>query len=72
MEDLIKALTIFMKYVQKDEYAYSYPTSCDHDELRVYVPPSRISDIDLKELGELGFSPDYNWNCFVSYKYGSC
>lgn len=72
MEDLIKAFTIFMKYVQKDEYVYSYPTSCDHDELRVHVPPSRISDIDLKELGELGFSPDYNWNCFVSYKYGSC
>jgi hypothetical protein len=72
MEDLIKALTIFLKYVQKDEYVYSYPTSCDHDEFRVHVPPSRISDIDLKELDELGFFPDYNWNCFVSYKYGSC
>lgn len=71
MEDLIKAFTIFIKYVQKDEYVYKYPTSCEHDEFKVHVPPSRISESDLKELDELGFTPDYNWNSFISYKYGN-
>lgn len=33
MEDLIKALTIMMKYM--DGYNLNYPTHCEHDELMV-------------------------------------
>ena len=71
MEDLIKALTIFSKYT-KNSYWDEYPTSCDHDILRVHVSPDFVSEYDRLTLGSLGFSPDFELDCFVSYKYGSC
>lgn len=71
MEDLIKALTIFSKYT-KNSYWDEYPTSCDHDVLRVHVSPEFVSEYDRQTLGSLGFSPDFGLDCFVSYKYGSC
>lgn len=71
MEDLIKALTIFSKYT-KNSYWDEYPTSCDHDVLRVHVSPDFVSEYDRLTLGSLGFSPDFELDCFVSYKYGSC
>ena len=71
MEDLIKALTIFSKYT-KNSYHNEYPTSCDHDVLRVHVSPEFVSEYDRQTLGSLGFSPDFEIDCFVSYKYGSC
>lgn len=71
MEDLIKALTIFSNYT-KNSYHNVYPTSCDHDILRVHVSPKFVSEYDMQTLGSLGFAPDFELDCFVSYKYGSC
>lgn len=51
MEDLIKALLIFLKYGNKQ-----YPTSCEHDILYVDIDPSVVPDEDKKTLDELGFS----------------
>lgn len=65
MEDLIKALTIFLKY--GNPYA---PTNCSHDELWVDVDPEIVSAEDIKELEELGFIPDDEG--FISYRFGSC
>lgn len=66
MEDLIKALHIFLKYGNKN-----YPTFCEHDILYVDVDPSVVSDEDKKVLDELGFFVDDENDCFASFKYGS-
>lgn len=66
MEDLIKALQIFLKYGNKN-----YPTYCEHDILYVDVDPSVVSDEDKKVLDELGFFVDDENDCFASFKYGS-
>lgn len=66
MEDLIKALQIFLKYGNKN-----YPTSCGHYILYVDVDPSVVSDEDKKVLDELGFFVDDENDCFASFKYGS-
>jgi DNA-binding protein YbaB len=66
MEDLIKALQIFLKYGNK-----KYPTSCEHDILYVGIDPSIVSDEDKKTLDELGFFVDDENDCFASFKYGS-
>lgn len=69
MEDLIKALQIFLKYENK-----SYPTNCSHDYLYVDLEPSLVSDEDIKELDKLGFFIDseVDGEGFGSFKYGSC
>lgn len=66
MEDLIKALLIFLKYGNKQ-----YPTSCEHDILYVDIDPSVVSDEDKKTLDEFGFFVDDENDCFASFKYGS-
>jgi hypothetical protein len=67
MEELIKALQIFLKYGNPD-----YPTHCEHDELFIDIDPELVSEEDKKVLDELGFFPnDYN-GYFSSYKFGSC
>lgn len=66
MEDLIKALQIFLKYGNP-----AYPTGCEHDELRVYINPNEVSEEDKLSLEELGFSVDEDIGCFLSFKYGS-
>lgn len=66
MEDLIKALQIFLKY--DNSYA---PTGCEHDILRVYVDPEEVSDEDKDKLEELGFDPEEELNCFMSFRFGS-
>ena len=66
MEDLIKALQIFLKYGNKN-----YPTFCEHDILYVDVDPSVVSDEDKKVLDKLGFFVDDENDCFASFKYGS-
>lgn len=72
MEDLIESLKILSTYLSKDEYTYSYPTNCEHDELRVCVEHYRISQEDLARLKELGFVPDAeNTGYMVSYRFGS-
>ena len=74
MNDLIEALQIFNKYLQKDptNYHNQFPTGCDYDVLWVYVEPDAVSDEDKKRLAELGFTPDYDLYNFMSTKYGSC
>lgn len=65
MEDLIKALQIFLKY--GNPYA---PTHCEHDVLHVAIDPDKVSDEDKAELDKLGFHPsEYG---FDSFRFGSC
>lgn len=67
MEDLIKALQIFLKYGNP-----TFPTHCEHDELRIMIDPELVSADDTEKLDHLGFTPDADiGNCFISYKYGS-
>ncbi len=67
MEDLIKALQIFLKYKNEE-----YPTHCEHDTLMVVgITEDEVSDEDKIELEKLGFhwnNADEGW---VSYRYGS-
>ncbi len=67
MEDLIKALQIFLKYGNPD-----YPTHCEHDVLYVDINPEKVSEEDLKKLDKLGFIPDEEYDAgFKSYQFGS-
>ena len=69
MEDLIKALQIFSKYIT-DDYGRKHPTKCEHDMLFVNcVRPEQVSNEDKKELETLGFIP-YEDFAFVSYRFG--
>jgi len=66
MDDLIKALTIFRKYVN-----VSYPTHCEHDVMYIMgVTKEEVSEEDLAELDELGFFWDGDEG-FKSYRFGS-
>ena len=67
MEDLIKALQIFLKY--GNPYA---PTHCDHDVLSVNISPDVVSEKDKAALEALGFRTDGDYDMFCSYRYGSC
>ena len=66
MEDLIKALQIFLKYGNPD-----YPTCCSHDELFVEIESEKVSEEDLKTLEELGFYPSEDGCGFYSFRFGS-
>ena len=69
MEDLIKALNIFLKYLD-DKNAQS-PTNTAHDELWIMgVDPDDVSDEDHAELLALGFFPAEDGG-FVSFRFGS-
>jgi len=69
MEDLIKALQIFLKYGNPRN-----PCHCGHDYLYVDIDASLVSDEDKEELDKLGFFPDteYDNEGFGSFRYGSC
>lgn len=69
MENLIKAFQIFLKYGNPD-----YPTHCEHDVMIVRVVDEKkdISKEDRKELKELGFQWDDEYEAFASFRYGSC
>lgn len=67
MEDLIKALIIFLKYGNPH-----YPTNCSHDELYVDINPDKVSEEDKKKLDELGFFVNEEMVGFSSYRFGSC
>ena len=71
MDELIEALNIFKRYLNKEDYAYTWPTNCYNGEMRVSVHPKNVSDEDELRLQELGFQPDYYYGNFVSIKYGS-
>ena len=67
MEDLIKALQIFLKYGNP----YS-PIHCEHDEMFVAIEPEKVSEEDITALGELGFMPCDTNEIFYSFRFGSC
>jgi hypothetical protein len=67
MEDLLKAITIFLKYGNPRN-----PSHCEHDILYIKINPELVSEEDQKELEKLSFSPDEFGNGFCSYRFGSC
>ena len=70
MEDLIKALTIFMKYL--DDKNDHTPTHCEHDELWVVdVNREDVLFEDHDELERLGFHWDEDDDSYKSYRFGS-
>ena len=67
MEDLIKALQIFLKYGNP-----KYPTHCEHDVMTVAVNPAIVTLEDQQALDALGFFAADEDGCFQSFKFGSC
>ena len=68
MNDLIKALQIFLKYGDP-----AYPTDCRHDEMSIAeITKEQVSDEDVEALEELGFFWSDGEECFMSFKFGSC
>jgi hypothetical protein len=70
MKDLIKALQILLKYAN-DDYA---PTHCEHDMMYIGcdIDIEQVSKEDVKELDELGFHWEEEYDGFISYRFGSC
>ena len=67
MEDLIKALQIFLKYKNS-----KCPTNCTHDCLGIMdIFPSQVSIEDKEELEKLGFLVDEEEDYFYSFRFGS-
>ncbi len=67
MEDLIKALQIFLKYENLE-----HPTICCHDVLIICgISPEHVSNEDKEKLDELGFHISKEDNCFCSFRFGS-
>lgn len=67
MEDLIRALQIFLKYANP-----KWPTHCEHDQLSIMgIDPSAVSDEDKAELERLGFEADEDEGYFYSFRFGS-
>ncbi len=72
MKDLIEALTILMKYGGSDEHA---PTHCEHDVFCVAgigVGEDVPSEDDRKRLDALGFFWSSEYDCWASFRFGSC
>lgn len=69
MEDLIKALQIFLKYGNSRN-----PCSCEHDYFYIDINPNLVSEEDINELDKLGFFIDeeFGGEGFGSFRYGSC
>jgi|TARA_Y100000034_G_scaffold36250_1_gene44633 hypothetical protein len=63
MEDLIRALLIFLKYGNPE-----LPTHCEHHVMLVSVHPDIVSKDDKEKLKELGFEPSKLE--FHSFKFG--
>lgn len=67
MDNLIQALQIFMKYKNKE-----YPTHCEHDVMMVVgISKKEVTEEDKLKLDELGFRWSSEYECWVSYKFGS-
>jgi len=73
MDDLIRALQIFLKYRNLDN-----PTYCEHDTLCVYATTfSEVGEDDRNELERLGFfwsaedGEDTDEGCWMSFRYGN-
>lgn len=73
MDDLIEALTIFKKYVDKGSYAYNNPFHCEPDVLSINgLQLDLMAEEDVSRLNELGFFYDHHSDSFQSYRFGSC
>lgn len=66
MNNLIKALQIFLKYGDPQ-----FPTHCEHDVLSVAISPEDVSEEDTAKLFLLGFVPGDEHDNFISYRFGS-
>ncbi len=68
MEDLIKALQIFLKYGNPRN-----PSHCEHDYFYINIDPELVSEEDKTELSNLGFNIDseFGGDGFGSFRYGS-
>lgn len=65
MEDLIKALQIFIKYQN-----LQWPTICEHDILYIVgITEDEVLEDDKNKLNIMGFH--YEDGSWVSHKYGS-
>jgi len=73
MKDLIEALTILDKYIH-DPHHKKYPTHCEHDTLMVarVNNESSVTEEDKARLDELGFFYSDEYDCYISYRFGSC
>ena len=68
MENLIKALQIFLKYNSKE----TSPTNCEHDIFCVMgITEEEISEEDKNELDKLTFHWNDEYDCWASFHYGS-
>lgn len=65
MKDLIEALQIFLKYGNP----YS-PTHCEHDILMISMHVA-VDPADVARLDELGFFYSSEYDCWVSFRFGS-
>lgn len=67
MEDLIKALQIFLKYENLE-----WPTNCTHDQLAIMgIAKEQVSAEDKIALDRLGFIWSEGDECFISFRFGS-
>lgn len=67
MENLIKALQIFLKYRNE-----KWPTHCEHDIMLISsVTEEEVSEEDQSQLKDLGFHWNSEYDCWASYHYGS-
>lgn len=72
MDDLIKALRIFEKYMSED-YQKNYPFHCEHDTLHINCDahPDDMNPED-REFLEKDFHWEDEYDGWISFKYGSC
>ena len=66
MEKLIEALNIFLKHGN-----HQSPTHCEHDVLMVVGIPRDLPDQDVERLVELEFCWSTEYDCWISFRYGS-
>ena len=68
MDDFLKAMKIFRKYMDDDQL--EYPFQCEHDTLYVNCNAVDVTLEDAFKLDELGFTVE-DADLFVSYRFGS-
>lgn len=66
MDELIEALEIFKKYAN-----LTYPTKCTTNAFHVMIKTDTVSKNDKAKLGQLSFAPNFDYQCFTSYRFGS-
>ena len=70
MKDLIEVLKILLEYANDDRR----PTHCEHDTLYICsgIQKEQVSEADIARLDELGVFWDEEFDCFMSFRFGSC